>query len=149
MTLDCGRKPEYQRKPTRTCKLHTEGPRSAGGFEPRTLLHENFWCSKDNKRTLSAPQKEMTEVWYPDLHLTLFHGLSKNVPVWHTHTHGCCVSITSEDITLTYIHFLETYSNPNLENEWFTLWRLVFYPQKEDESPQYDCINKFMAPQCK
>ncbi len=42
MFLDCGRKPEYLRKThagtRRTCKLHSGGPQSPGGFEPRTLL---------------------------------------------------------------------------------------------------------------
>ncbi len=65
-----------------------------------------------------------------------------------THIHSC-VPIFSKDITLIYIHFLETYPYHNynhyLPNRVFALkcndlqyGDLCFCPQKEGESPQCD-----------
>ena len=51
----------------------------------------------------------------PELNLTTSHILPLNLT--RTHCHVSMTTMTSEDITLTYIDFLDTY--PNLNHSYF------------------------------
>ncbi len=75
MSLGCGRKPEYPEKThagtRRSCKLHTESPQSAGGFQPRTLL---LWDDSASHCTIVPPSSSQCSClfWLSDW----LHGIS-------------------------------------------------------------------------
>ncbi len=88
---------------------------------------------------------------YPCSLWTLFHVLTVQHDATptalentgkHTHTH------------LPHSLYTYPYSYPNLKPsqhtkmQWFTLWGLEFCPHKGSESPQCDCVNRFMSSQC-